>query len=197
MEFCYPTPCNPTPTPSSSNNADAMPKGKQLSAKVNKRGRLSRARGMEIKQSAVKEAAKKYQKRETLSKTNRSDYSFVFVGNVDSSITVQRIEEYFSQCGKVFRVLLRCSRGRPIGVAQPDAGLTTRDRLYASVEFKDYRGARNAMRLNGTKLDGRKLVVSITPTDLPEVQDIVNSRMTEIMNRKRDDAESAEKTPTK
>ena len=81
---------------------------------------------------------------------------------IDPSINVQRLEEYFSICGKVRRVQLRCSRGQAIniGIAVPENIRTTRDRQYATVEFKDYRGARNALQLNGKKLDGCKLVVS-------------------------------------
>jgi len=163
-------------------------KGKQDAAnrKERKPGRRRAGpRGSEVKRDAAKDAAKKHHKKEVLSKTNRTEYSFVYVGNIDPTITERQLQEFFSACGKVCRIQLRCSRGQAItiGVAVPEGIRTNRDRQYASIEFEDYRGARNALRLNGEVLDGCELVVSITPTDLPEVQDIVDSRISEIKNR--------------
>jgi len=179
----------PSPRPANAKKTRAdKQKGKQDTAnrKERKPGRRRAGpRGNEVKRDAAKDAAKKHHKKEALSKTNRTEYSFVYVGNIDPTITGRRLQDFFSTCGKVCRVQLRCSRGQAItiGVAVPEDIRTKRDRQYASIEFEDYRGARNALRLNGEVLDGCELVVSITPTDLPEVQDIVNTRISEIKNR--------------
>lgn len=153
--------------------------------KARKAGKRARPRDKETRRDAAKEAAKRHHKKEVLCKTNRTDYSFVYVGNIDPAIAESRLREYFSTCGQVCRVQLRCSRGQAvsIGVTVPENVRTTRDRQYASIEFQDYRGARNALRLNGSVLDGCELVVTITPADLPEVKDIVDSRLSEIKSR--------------
>jgi len=153
--------------------------------KTIKQRRRSKSRDVETKRGAAKDAAKRSHRRETISKVKRWDYTFVYVGNIDPSISERRLHEYFSKCGKVYRIQLRCSRGQAIniGVPVPKNVRTSRDRQYATIEFKDYRGARNALHLNGKELDGCELVVTISPTDLPEVQDIVDMRISEIKKR--------------
>ncbi|KAK2466163.1 hypothetical protein APHAL10511_001805 [Amanita phalloides] len=153
--------------------------------KNNRKAIRNRPRDSETRRGAVKDAAKRKHRKSSLCRTNRCDFSFVYVGNIDPSINEHRLEEYFSKCGKVCRIQLRCSRGQAvnIGIAIPEHVRTSRDRQYATVEFRSYREARNALYLNGKRLDGCKLVVSITPTDLPEVQDIVDKRISDIKIR--------------
>ncbi|KAF8627197.1 hypothetical protein AX15_004514 [Amanita polypyramis BW_CC] len=175
----------------SSSSESHIPKD---NSRAGRQGGRYRPRDIEAKRNAVKDAARKHHRKATLSKLNGTDYSFVYIGNIDPSINAQRLEEYFSKCGKVCRVQLRCSRGQAIniGIAVPENVRTSRDRQYATVEFKDYRGARKALQLNGKELDGCRLVVSITPTDLPEVQDIVDMRISEIRRRSRRNNEQDE-----
>lgn len=80
---------------------------------------------------------------------------------IGPTITEERITDWFSHCGLVERVLIRCSRGQAVATAV-DHDTQQRDRLYATVEFTTSKAARRAIRLNGTVLDGCKLVVCST-----------------------------------
>jgi hypothetical protein len=80
---------------------------------------------------------------------------------LESSITQELLNSTFSPCGSISRIQIRCSRGQAVtvGVAVPKDVRTARDRQYATIEFKDAKAARNALRLNGKVLDGCQLVV--------------------------------------
>ncbi|PFH51459.1 hypothetical protein AMATHDRAFT_40218 [Amanita thiersii Skay4041] len=139
--------------------------------------RRPRTSNLENKRSDAKDA---FKKRQLCLLSNR--LSFVYVGNLDSSISEKRLEEYFALCGKVTRVQVRCSRGQAvnIGVPVPHDVRTRRDSQYASIEFKDHKAVVRALGLDGTMLDGCKLVVSLSVAKLPEAQDIVELRISEL-----------------
>ncbi|KAF8897478.1 hypothetical protein BD779DRAFT_1667452 [Infundibulicybe gibba] len=113
------------------------------------------------------------------------EYSFVYVGNIDPSISQAQLETLFGQCGTITRIQRRCSRGQAVtfGVAVPAEVRTSRDRQYATVEFLEPKAAWKALKLDGYVMDGYKLVVSVSPADLPEVQDIVTARLKSLRER--------------
>lgn len=80
---------------------------------------------------------------------------------IESSVSVARLEALFLPCGPIARTQMRCSRGQAItvGLAVPDVVKTERDRQYATIEFKDAGAARKALRFNGRLLDQSRLVV--------------------------------------
>jgi len=125
--------------------------------------------------SVVKEKAKvtKNQKVNTWIR-----HPFVYVGNIDPIISKEDLEAFFESCGPVSCIQIRCSRGQAInkGVAVPKSVRTERDRQYATVEFSDSNAVLQAVQKNGKKLKGCRLVVSVSPADLPEVKDILNVR---------------------
>jgi len=129
----------------------------------------------------VQDAQKKKQKKEEIQshKLNVCDFNFVYVGNLQSTITTSLLENFFKFCGQIKRTIIRCSRGQAIlsGLAVPREVLGPRDRQYASIEFIDPQSARKALECNGMVLDGCQLVVSASPTDLPECQEIVQDKI--------------------
>ncbi|KAF8165403.1 hypothetical protein B0H34DRAFT_793797 [Crassisporium funariophilum] len=138
------------------------------------------------RQARAKDAAKKNEKK-TKAHFRKAgvDPSHVFVGDVEPSITPQQLETFFKTCGTVSKVDIRCSRGQAItvGLAVPLAVRGPRDRQYAIVHFKEPSSARKALALNGSAIDGCKLVVCASAADLPEVQDIVLSHIGTIRQR--------------
>lgn len=109
----------------------------------------------------------------------------VYVGNLISTITRERLEDVFIQCGSIIDTKIRCSRGKAVtmGVAVPLDALSPRDRQYATVEFRDTKAARKALGLNGIVVDGCSLVVSASPADLPEVQDMTKPVLDKLLAR--------------
>ncbi|KAG5639001.1 hypothetical protein H0H81_007909 [Sphagnurus paluster] len=141
------------------------------------------------KHLAIQEAKKRVTVKTNLDKRDsklRRNYPFIYVGNLKSSITAERLRSLFASCGRIFNVSIRCSRGQAVtvGVPVPEDLLTTRDRQYASVEFCDLEGAKLALRMNGKLVDGLEIVVCSSPADLPEVQDIVNTRLANAEEKK-------------
>ncbi|PPQ71781.1 hypothetical protein CVT26_007615 [Gymnopilus dilepis] len=137
----------------------------------NKSGRRSRVaeRDRKTKITQVSEAKKLWDKKRGL--------TYVYVGNLECTITQKRLKEFFQDCGKVTRITIRCSRGQGcVAVAIPEQARTERDRLYATVEFSDSKATRNALAYNGKVLDGCKVIVSASVLDLPECEQVINSK---------------------
>ncbi|KAF8812383.1 hypothetical protein BYT27DRAFT_7087380 [Phlegmacium glaucopus] len=105
------------------------------------------------------------------------DVNHVYVGNLESTITITLLEDFFGHCGQIKQTIIRCSRGQAVmaGLAVPKEVLGPRDRQYASIEFMKPRSARKALACHGMVLNGSQLVVSASAADLPEVRDIVES----------------------
>ncbi|KAF8076321.1 hypothetical protein FPV67DRAFT_1471300 [Lyophyllum atratum] len=163
-------------------------RGSDVRAKVNapvqrKRGAIHQHK-REDKLHAVQEAKKKVAMKTNADKGRpqvkvQHTLPFVYVGNLQSSITEERLRAMFAPCGSICRIGIRCSRGQAvtIGVPVPASLLTSRDRQYASIEFHNLEAAKLALRLNGARVDGLEIVVTSTPANLPEVQDIVRTRI--------------------
>jgi len=141
----------------------------------------------ETKIQHVHEARKKKEMRQKAQarKPPMFEIKAVYVGNLISTITNERLESVFAQCGPIVETKIRCSRGKVLtmGVAVPLDSLSPRDRQYATVQFRDTKAARKALGLNGIVVDGFSLVVSASPADLPEVQDMTKPVLDKIQAR--------------
>jgi RNA recognition motif-containing protein len=82
---------------------------------------------------------------------------------IDPIITKEDLEAFFTSCGPVACIQVRCSRGQAVnrGVAVPRRVFTSRDRQYATVEFSDSKAVQKAIKKNGSKLKGCPLVVRV------------------------------------
>ncbi|KAF5387840.1 hypothetical protein D9615_000358 [Tricholomella constricta] len=135
----------------------------------------------------IQDAKKRVELRTNADKSQnpiRRNYPFVYVGNLKSTITEERLEELFAPCGKIHHTSIRCSRGQAVTVGVSVDQLTSRDRQYASIEFMTLEGAKLALHLHGKLIDGLEIVVATSPADLPEVQDIVHSRIGQAREKK-------------
>ncbi|KAG6872801.1 hypothetical protein C0995_006530 [Termitomyces sp. Mi166 len=91
---------------------------------------------------------------------------YVFVGNLRSTIKASKLRELFAPCGEIIDIVVRCSFGS-IVTTNPEDDST--DLWYASITFSGVSAAKHALSLTGTELDGRKIVVTQVPGELPEV----------------------------
>lgn len=109
----------------------------------------------------------------------KREWSYVFVGNVEPTADECALHNLFIKCGPISRIQIRCSQGRAITIGQaiPAHLRTVRDRQYATIEFVNPNSVRKALKLDGTRLHGTQLVVCLTAADLPEVANIVYSRL--------------------
>lgn len=141
----------------------------------------------DTKLAQAEDAKKKKKKKEEIQSRKPAvcDFSFVYVGNLVSTITTTVLENFFKGCGQIKRTIIRCSRGQAVtaGLAVPKEVLGPRDRQYASIEFMDAQSARKALARHGMVLGGCQLVVSVSAADLPEVQDIVQNRVASMHQR--------------
>ncbi|TFK28797.1 hypothetical protein FA15DRAFT_664858 [Coprinopsis marcescibilis] len=134
----------------------------------------------DAKLAAVSEAKRAAKAREIAKKPLlRRPTSFVYVGNLQSGITELALQKLFAKYGPVIRVQIRCSGGQvtPQGLAIPKSARGPRDRLYATVEFDNALGAVKALELDGHVIEGIPLVVTTSAAGLPEIEDIIKSRM--------------------
>ncbi|CDO74014.1 hypothetical protein BN946_scf185043.g63 [Trametes cinnabarina] len=112
----------------------------------------------------------------------QAQWSFVFVGNVNSSVTEAQLEALFQQCGTVRRILIRASSGICVPTTNLKRGFLGFGGVqpgvhYATVEYWTPAEARRALELNGTVLEGRSLVVSLSAIDLPEMREVITSHI--------------------
>lgn len=170
----------PSPIPNTTPAFAAQKKLTRHGRELKRARTLSRA---ELHHSVImaKNAAVKKEKAK-VTKNHKANagvgYSYVYVGNIDPIIGKEDLEAFFKSCGPVSCIQIRCSRGQAInkGVAVPVGVRTKRDRQYATVEFSDSKAVQKAVQKNGDKLKGCRLVVSVSPGDLPEVRDILKFR---------------------
>ncbi|KAF9462583.1 hypothetical protein BDZ94DRAFT_1309482 [Collybia nuda] len=155
-------------------------------SKPDRRPKRARTLQRTTKHESVTRAKKREKAKIHVKKTiTENVYSFVYVGNLESSITREMLYSTFSTCGTILRIQIRCSRGQAIttGVPVPEGVRTLRDRQYATIEFKDAKASTNALRFNGTVLEGCRIMVTVSAAELPEVQDIICARLGDIRRR--------------
>jgi len=93
-------------------------------------------------------------------------------------VTDLQLEEIFEIFGTVQSVTVRSARGCPRTV-KPGARAKGKDRMYenrmyASVVFKHPGAVHRAMELDGTELNGQKIVIVRDALDLPEFKEIID-----------------------
>ncbi|PCH41387.1 hypothetical protein WOLCODRAFT_163046 [Wolfiporia cocos MD-104 SS10] len=128
--------------------------------------------GATLKQRERVRMARKQERVRSASDGKRTaNYSFVFVGNLDRSISREVLEQHFRRCGQLYRVTIRTAGGSP-DARVPAHANGTADRLYASVEFRDAQAAARALKFDGATIRERKIVVSLNAADLPEIKGV-------------------------
>ncbi|KAH9951816.1 hypothetical protein B0H21DRAFT_717715 [Amylocystis lapponica] len=133
------------------------------------RGGLSSAAKDRIKATFKKEKRKQAIK--------LPDWSFVFVGNLNPSINEEDLERTFKHCGKITSIIIRTSSGRVAIVKPGQYKPSSADRQYATIQFTEPKAAKRAQRLNGTNVNGRRVVVCFNAVDLPEMQHLIKGHM--------------------
>jgi len=114
------------------------------------------------------ELAMKKARRERLrAQRNRSH---VYVGNLSPSVSEEDIEKVFQSSGPVGRVSIRRTSHYIDEDVPSDSDASGRSSRYATVEFNHPHSSRIAIQRTGTELDGCRIMVCLTATDLPEVQ---------------------------
>ncbi|KAG1755763.1 hypothetical protein EDB19DRAFT_1662863 [Suillus lakei] len=167
---------------SSAHNSEAksMPKSKKVtSSRKNdaKPTRINPARAVKQNQRVV-HAIKKHHKQQ-----RRREPVHVFVGNLGKTVDEDTIEEYFSHCGKILSVEIRCSGGLAMTTGRPDPAYIAQYavRQYAMITLVDASAANKALDLNGSHLqigdESTELVVTRSAADLPEVIEKVQKRL--------------------
>ncbi|KAG2135894.1 uncharacterized protein EDB93DRAFT_1170155 [Suillus bovinus] len=168
-----------------SQEAKSVPKSKKVtSSRKNdaKPTRTNPARGQK-KNQRVSNAIKRHVKQ------RRRDPVHVFVGNLAKTVDEDTIEEYFSHCGEILSVEIRCSGGLAMTTGRPDPAYIAQHsvRQYAVIKFIDDSAAIKALNLNGSRLrigdESTELVVTRSPADLPEVIEKVQQRLEEYRAR--------------
>ncbi|KAG2348829.1 hypothetical protein BDR05DRAFT_1055777 [Suillus weaverae] len=116
-------------------------------------------------------------------KQRRCDPMHVFVGNLAKIVDEDTIEEYFSHCGEILSVEIRCSGGLAMTTGRPDPAYIAQYsvRQYAMITFIDVSAASKALDLNGSRLqigdESTEIVVTRSAADLPEVMEKVQQRL--------------------
>ncbi|KAI0650071.1 hypothetical protein C8Q79DRAFT_364872 [Trametes meyenii] len=118
----------------------------------------------------------------TIVKPSSAQWSFVYVGNLCSSVTEEQLKTLFKACGTIKRLQIRASGGVSVptanmeatffGLCPPPAGVH-----YATVEYMTPAAARLALGLDGTVLNGRKILVSFSASQLPELSEVLQGRV--------------------
>lgn len=156
-----------------------MPKSKKVtSSRRNdaKPTRINPARAQKQNQRVV-DAIKKHHKQ------RRREPMHIFVGNLGKTVDEGTIEEYFSHCGKILSVEIRCSGGLAMTIGRPDPAYIAQYsvRQYAMITFIDASAGNKALDLNGSRLQigdqSTELVVTRSAGDLPEVFEKVQQRL--------------------
>ncbi|PPQ79574.1 hypothetical protein CVT25_003456 [Psilocybe cyanescens] len=134
------------------------------------------------KKEHIIDARKKEQLRHKLA-LDRNPTNFVFVGNLELKMTEADLRHGFADCGYITRVIFRCSQGCPhppkedeADGSKPHGPASLRDRMYATVEFRNFQSVKKALKCNGKVITGQQAPIKVcaSAADLPEVQEIAN-----------------------
>ncbi|KAH9894321.1 hypothetical protein C8Q73DRAFT_695262 [Cubamyces lactineus] len=172
----------PVAGPSTAPSAGANP---QLVHKLDKGKGKARSRAkMDVGEKEKLRMAKKKAEMKA-ARQPQPEWSFVYVGNLSSTVTEEQVAALFQPCGTIRRIVIRASTG----VCVPTNNLKKSPGLfgfgggvehgvhYATVEFVTPAEARLALELNGAELDGRNILVSLNIVDLPEVSNIIKGHI--------------------
>src|ERR1700722_18950630 len=78
---------------------------------------------------------------------------------LEPTISETELRQAFAHCGPILRVQIRCSWGAATSIGRRIPGRKPTDRQYATVEFKHSVSISQALKLNGIKLHGVRIVV--------------------------------------
>ncbi|KAI0773876.1 hypothetical protein C8Q74DRAFT_1368420 [Fomes fomentarius] len=124
------------------------------------------------KSEAVRVAQKKAQMGEVKSKMdNIREFRRVFVGNLNAIVSEEQLREKFQVCGKIRQIIIRVSDGVAVPTAnlpKPRYGKPYEGTHYATVEFWSTTAAFAALKMDGNIFLDRKIIVSVSPLQLPE-----------------------------
>lgn len=70
----------------------------------------------------------------------------------------------FADCGHITRVIFRCSQGRlhpPKDKESKQDSASLRDRMYATVEFKNFQSVKKALKCNGKIISGQQTPIKV------------------------------------
>ncbi|KAI0676915.1 hypothetical protein C8Q78DRAFT_1000188 [Trametes maxima] len=119
----------------------------------------------------------------TIAKPSSVQWSFVANRQLCSSVTEEQLETLFKACGSIKRLQIRASGGVSVptanmeatffGLCAPPTGVH-----YATVEYTTPAAARLALDLDGAVLNGRKILVSFSASQLPELSEVLQGRIT-------------------
>jgi len=110
---------------------------------------------------------------------------FVYVGNLPLDITPARLKAHFADCGAVGHIDLRCSGGRVVAIGQPVTKKAARNlQLYAAVDFEDRATGNNALAMDGTRIDGHRIVVTTEALKLPHAKAFSDRQREETVKQK-------------
>jgi len=137
---------------------------KKTTAQIN----VHRAGTASYKSSKLLDSKKAADKREAMMKCKRPEKFCAYVGNLHPLTTVVEVTDLFEHCDGLSEVRLRVGHGSA-QEAKPDMYFDDLDVQYATVEVSEWNGLVQAMKLNGTVVRGRRIVVGLTSAVLPEM----------------------------
>ncbi|KAN0097381.1 hypothetical protein V8E55_001827 [Tylopilus felleus] len=173
---------------------NVQPTKPKKSKKPHVTSRRTRAHKLDKAKAAVKVAAKRAQKTKQL-----VEPSIAYVGNIGPDVDEKVLVAHFSRYGKILSARIHCCGGVAMTVKPPPASYheNKKVRQYAILVFET-KSARHKACKQESVLNGRKLVVSVVVSDLPEVQEKVVKRLEDYRSRMEPaDVRRAEKSALK
>lgn len=166
-------------SPAHNQDTKSVPKSKKVTSSRKNDAKPTRTNPARAhrKNQRVTHAIKKHVKQ------RRRNPMHVFVGNLAKTVDEDILEEYFSHCGEILSVEIRCSGGLAMTTGRPDPAYIAQYsvRQYAMITFIDVSAANKALNLNGSRLqigdESTELVVTRSAADLPEVMEKVQQRL--------------------
>ncbi|OSC98754.1 hypothetical protein PYCCODRAFT_1439069 [Trametes coccinea BRFM310] len=173
----------PVAGPSTTRSApkDAEPDEQPVAKRDKGKGKARTHQKMDVGQREKLRMAKK-KAQVKLHRPPQPEFSFVFVGNLSSCVTEAQLEALFKQCGSIRRILIRATSGVCVPTNNLKRGFLGYGGVehgvhYATVEFWMPAEARKALTLTGSVLEGRKILVSLSVLDLPEMSNIIKEHI--------------------
>ncbi|KAF9075902.1 hypothetical protein BDP27DRAFT_964280 [Rhodocollybia butyracea] len=139
---------------------------KKTTAQIN----VHRAGTASYKSSKLLDSKKAADKREAMMKCKRPEKFCAYVGNLHPLTTVVEVTDLFEHCDGLSEVRLRVGHGSA-QEAKPGMYFDDLDVQYATVEVSEWNGLVQAMKLNGTVVRGRRIVVN---SSLPNQLDFLS-----------------------
>ncbi|KAF5393961.1 hypothetical protein D9757_000082 [Collybiopsis confluens] len=91
-----------------------------------------------------------------------------YVGNLHPFTTIEEITDLFQHCDGLVEIRLRIGHGFAVYPSRHML-ISDLDVQFATVQVSEWNGLVQAMKMNGSYLAGRRLVVGLTTAALPEM----------------------------